>query len=148
MKIQKFSKSEALQFGWNVMKNNIGFFVVVLVFSGLVSGASDIIDKLIEKGFIEKNIFIYLTYIILWILSIIINLGLIKIFLKFCDNEKPRFNEIFSQYRLFFRYLFIPIVWTKKSSLKTLCLTSAGPIIKCLSFVLDSIGIKLYPLWG
>jgi len=32
-------------------------------------------------------------------------MGLVKTALRFCDDEEGRFKDIFSQYRLFFKYL-------------------------------------------
>ncbi len=43
MATQKFYKSEAIEFGWNMMKNNLSFFIALLIVvdkvnDGLFSG--------------------------------------------------------------------------------------------------------------
>lgn len=96
--IQKFSKRETIGFGWETTKKNIKFFIPLLIFVWGILIGLEIINGLafdISSG----------------ILSIIFTLGLIKISLIFCDNQNPKFSEIFSQYRLFFRYLFALILY-------------------------------------
>jgi uncharacterized membrane protein len=43
-------------------------------------------------------------------LSAIFGLGLIKISLEICDGKEPKISDLFSQYRLFFRFLFASIL--------------------------------------
>jgi len=43
MTIQKFSIKEALQFGWNTMKNNLSFFMILLIVMGLLHVIPEII---------------------------------------------------------------------------------------------------------
>jgi len=110
MMTQKFSRSEAIQFGWNAMKNNLGFFIVILIISGLILGGLDFATRLLQK---EDN---YNLYVILnifwWILSIIIEMGLIKIALKFYDKQKNEFSNLFSCYPLLLKYLLSSILYT------------------------------------
>lgn len=102
MTAEKFSISEAIHFGWNTMKSNLGFFIGLLIFVFLFTSLSSIIAAKAT----EANIFLGLIfYIADFSLSIIISIGLVKIALRFCDNEKGRFADIFSQYPLFPQYL-------------------------------------------
>lgn len=108
MTTQKFSKKEAIRFGWNTMKSNLGFFIGLLIAVGLISFVSSIIAELLEEDVPIPSIIIMIA---LWVLAMIIQIGLIKIALRFCDNEKGRFTDLFSQYRLFFKYLFGSILY-------------------------------------
>lgn len=102
MTAEKFSISEAIHFGWNTMKSNLGFFIGLLILVFLFSSLSSIIAAKAT----EANIFLgIIFYIADFSLSIIISIGLVKIALRFCDNEKGRFADIFSQYPLFPQYL-------------------------------------------
>ena len=102
MTAEKFSISEAIHFGWNTMKSNLGFFIGLLIFVFLFTSLSSIIAAKAT----EANIFLgIIFYIADFSLSIIISIGLVKIALRFCDNEKGRFADIFSQYPLFPQYL-------------------------------------------
>jgi uncharacterized membrane protein len=108
MATQKFSKKEALQFGWNTLKSNLGFFIGLLIVSGLLYAVPFIIA---EKAW-EANIFLgVILYIADFALTIIISMGLVKIALRFCDSEKGGFSDLFSQYRLFFKFLFATILY-------------------------------------
>jgi len=102
MRAEKFSISEAIHFGWNTMKSNLGFFIGLLIFVFLFTSLSSIIAAKAT----EANIFLgIIFYIADFSLSIIISIGLVKIALRFCDNEKGRFADLFSQYPLFPQYL-------------------------------------------
>ena len=102
MTAEKFSISEAIHFGWNTMKSNLGFFIGLLIFVFLFTS----LFSFIAAKATEANIFLGLIfYIADFSLSIIISIGLVKIALRFCDNEKGRFADLFSQYHLFPQYL-------------------------------------------
>lgn len=107
--VQKFSKSGAIKFGLEVAKRNVKFFALILIF---IYGTNLCLDKI--ANFIEeKNFLASLPFSIAsGILSAIFSLGLIKISLNFLDGQKPKFSEIFSQYQLFFRYLFTSILYS------------------------------------
>ncbi len=102
MTAEKFSISEAIRFGWNTMKSNLGFFIGLLIVVWLLYTISSILaDKATEANILLGIIFHSADLI----LTIIISIGLVKISLRFCDNEKGRFSDLFSQYTLFFKYL-------------------------------------------
>jgi uncharacterized membrane protein len=108
MTTKNFSKSEAVRFGWDTMKSNLGFFIVLLIAVGLLYTVPPIIVGIV----MEANVFLGLILRIADIvLGIIISMGLVKIALRFCDKEKGRFSDLFSQYRLFFNYLFASILY-------------------------------------
>ena len=49
MTIQKFSKREAIRFGWNTMKSNLGFFIGLLIVVILIGIVPCIIADLLAK---------------------------------------------------------------------------------------------------
>lgn len=113
MTTQKFSIGEALAFGWETMKSNLGFFIGLLLVWGLLITVPAIIAGMA----MEVNVFLgVILHIADFALTIVISMGLVKITLRFCDQEKGRFSDLFSQYRLFFNYLlalilYMLIVW-------------------------------------
>ncbi len=108
MRPQKFSKSEAIQFGWTTTKNNLGFFIGLLIVIGLFYFVLDFIIELIKD---EALILSSIMSIIFWVLDIVIQMGLIRISLRFCDNGKGEFADLFSCFPLFFKYLFGSILY-------------------------------------
>ena len=108
MTTKVFSIDEALRFGWNTTKSNLGFFVGLLVISCLLL----IIPLTIAMGALEVNTFLgIILHIADFVLTILIAMGLVKIVLRFCDQEKGKFSDLFSQYRLFFKYLVTSILY-------------------------------------
>ena len=97
----KFSKLQAIRFGWNTTLHNFKFFLLVL---GVVAGVS-LLPRIIN--FIEVPIFLsILIGAIFWIVNSILLLGVIAIVLKFAKNEKPVIQDLFSKKHLFFKYIF------------------------------------------
>jgi uncharacterized membrane protein len=105
--MEKFSKKEATKFGWEIAKKKIKFFVPLLI---LVFGVSFLFDFLSDYAKKESFLVSFLLPIIGIALSAIFGLGLIKISLEICDGKEPKISDLFSQYRLFFRYLFASIL--------------------------------------
>ena len=108
MRIQKFSKSEAIRFGWNTMKSNLGFFVGLLIIAGLIYYLPGIIAELLKE---KAPIISFIITITSWVLSLVIQMGLIKIALRFSNNEKGEFADLFSCFPLFFKYLFASLLY-------------------------------------
>ncbi len=104
----KFSKGEALSFGWNTMKDNLGFLIGLLIVVMLIYSVPSAIGKWLTKSVPALSAFID---IISWVLEMVIGMGLIRIALKFCDNEHGKFRDLFSCFPLFFKYLFSSIVY-------------------------------------
>lgn len=109
MATQKFSKSEALRFGWNTMKSNLGFFIGLLIVTYLICLVPSITAELLAKKAPILSIVINIAGIVL---SIVIQMGLIRISLRFCNNEKGEFADLFSCFPLFFKYLAGSILYT------------------------------------
>ena len=105
---KKFDISEAVQFGWDTTKSNIGFFIGLLIVMGLIEYVPDIIAVIIEE---DAPILSIIIQIASFVLSMIIVMGLIKICLRFCDGEKGEFSDLFSCYPLFFKYLIGSILY-------------------------------------
>jgi uncharacterized membrane protein len=99
---KKFVISEAVQFGWDTTKSNIGFFIGLLIVVGLIEYVPDTIAAIIEADAPVLSIIIQIAS---FVLSAIIVMGVIKICLRFCDGEKGEFSDLFSCYPLFFKYL-------------------------------------------
>jgi ribosomal protein L40E len=108
MTTQKFSKSEAIGFGWNTMKSNLGFFIGLLIMVGLIYFVPGFIAELVEEDAPLLSIIISLAG---WVISIVVQMGLIRIALRFCDNEEGEFADLFSCFPLFFKYLLGSILY-------------------------------------
>ena len=91
------------------MKSNFWFFIGLLIVWGLLITISYVIAFKVST---EVNVFLgFILHITDYALTILISMGLIKIVLNFCDGEKGKLSDLFSQYRLFFNYLFTFILF-------------------------------------
>lgn len=80
--VKNFSISEALSFGFNIWKNNLGLFAIAILAAILVYVLPGLIGSLI--GIPADNKFLQ---VITSILMIAIEMGFIKIYLKLYDNR-------------------------------------------------------------
>lgn len=99
-----FSIKESIKYGWQKSKENLEvvFFstLIVLALGGFING----FDGYKNPGF-------SLFMLIVSIFMIIVRIGYNKIFLRIYDGEKPKFVEIFNEYRIFWRYLGVSILF-------------------------------------
>lgn len=97
-----FSKREAVQFGWETMKANLGFWVGLML---LILG----MNTLPELGRWQTQESAP-TLALFWTVSgyliqLATQMGLIRISLILIDGRKPRYGELFGDLPTFFRYL-------------------------------------------
>ena len=91
MSVQKFSKKEALAFGWNTVMNNFLFFLGLLVIWGVISFLFNIAAKELEE---IAPAFSFLISIVGFVVGAIINMGMLYIMLRFADNIKPSYADL------------------------------------------------------
>lgn len=102
--MNKFSKSEAIKFGWKLTNSNLSFFAVVLAIVLLINLISFLVSKLSEQSQLTNS----LVGVFFWIIETIVSMGLIKIALEFVKNQKPKISDLYTYYsevRLFVNYI-------------------------------------------
>ncbi len=98
---KRFSKNEAISFGWNIFRDNFRFLILIFLIFLLFAFVPDIIgSKTIEASTSLGVLFYSLGYF----LTIVMTIGIMKISLKFYDSEKPEISDLFSHYKLFINY--------------------------------------------
>ncbi len=104
-----FSKSEAVLFGWNVLKKNARFFLGLLA----IVIALNILISLVMSSFSEEapQVLVFAFSIMVLILDALIGMGIIKISLKFCDQEPASYEELISPYPLLLKYIAGSIIY-------------------------------------
>ncbi len=98
---EKFSRREAIRFGWETMKDNLVFYVVILLVAGILTGGFSGLGRLSFDGFYPFAPFGLLSAI----LSVFFGIAYARISLKLVDGEKPEFTDLWESYRLFWKYL-------------------------------------------
>jgi len=108
MTTKNFSISEALYFGWATTKSNLGFFIKLLI----IIGPLLFIPNIIAREALEINTFLgIILHIAGYVLTILVSIELVKITLIFYDYNKGQLKDLFSEYRLFFKYLLANIIY-------------------------------------
>ena len=106
---RNFVKREAIDFGFEVAKRNVVFFVGVFVIWAIVSIFSSTIQGTLNsnKQFLLSFIFSILT----WIISSIVSMGIINISLLFVEKKKPELRDIFYTKKVF-NFILMSIIRT------------------------------------
>src|SRR3972149_4104727 len=80
MATEKFSRGEAIRFGWETVKSNIGFFIVLFLLAFVIIIIPEIIGGMIKE---RLPIISFIFGIASWILQLIIGMGLTRITINF-----------------------------------------------------------------
>jgi uncharacterized membrane protein len=102
-----FNFSDVLSYGWGVMKANLWFFVGI-GFVFLVITYIPTIIEVIAAHLLPPPAFIIVrisTTILAFVINIMLGVGIIKIALSFCYEQKPPFATLFDAWDCFWRYV-------------------------------------------
>lgn len=100
---RNFSKSEAIRFGWETTKKNLGFFIPLV----LVVAAVQIIFSFLS-GQLNPNddtTINFIVSLVSWAVTSLLAIGQLKIVLKFVDGQKASLPELFSYYKYLLNYI-------------------------------------------
>ncbi len=104
-----FNFSEVLGYGWSVMKANFWFFVGLGFVWLIITISPDIAELiLIRLLYLHKASYItlrVLLHVLELVIGIVLSIGLIKIALSFCDEQKPAIGTLFDAWDCFWRYV-------------------------------------------
>jgi uncharacterized membrane protein len=90
----KFSKKEAINYGWEEMKKNFWFFATLLLISGIVSAISRRLNWNDSHQSASLVIIIFIFWLAFFVLARIIEMGQIRITLDIFDNRKPELKNL------------------------------------------------------
>jgi hypothetical protein len=94
-----FSKKEAISVGFKIAKENVFFFIGVLVICALVTAFSSGIQESLN---LNKQYTITLIFnLFMWVVNSVVSLGLINIALKLVDGQKPELKDLYYTTKLF-----------------------------------------------
>lgn len=100
-----FSIKESILYGWNKVKEHMELLLFatlsILATGGLIGGISEY----------KQSINISIFWIIGAIFLVIIRIGYNKILLRIHDGENPKFTDIFKEYKTFWKYFAVSILF-------------------------------------
>ena len=98
---------EAISYGWNSMKENVGFFVLVFLIVWVVEG----VFYGIGGAFIKYPVVTIILYVIGLLLGIFIQMSIVNITLRLNRGGEPDFKDMYSAYRYFGKFLLAAILY-------------------------------------
>ena len=106
---KSFSKKEAIRFGWEITKKNFWFLLGII----LVSCGIQFIPNLLTSYLKDQDLLLGITNIVVYVVSLGVSLGALKIYLSFVDGKKPQFSDLFSLFdpKLIFRYFLTSLLF-------------------------------------
>jgi uncharacterized membrane protein len=99
--VKKFDIGEAIRFGWNTVRANLGLFLGLAAILFVVTGGVGGILHLVPG----------LGGIVSWLLSLVVMMGLIRIVLKFVDGGAGSFNDLFANFDMLLDYIGASILY-------------------------------------
>jgi uncharacterized membrane protein len=99
--MKRFQIEEAVKYGWNTVKTNLGLFVALALVYAIL-GSIDGNPQPHNRTF---------TGPISWLLTTLMMMGIIRIVLKFVDGGKARFSELWANFDGFLRYFGASILY-------------------------------------
>ncbi|MEQ9617988.1 MAG: hypothetical protein RIG61_02310 [Deltaproteobacteria bacterium] len=102
MSVKRVPVTDSIRYGWDTMRANLGFFIVLLIVIFTVNAFFSVFSGLFEN---RLPIFSLVFSLGSLFASLVINLVVIKIALKFCDNDRRGISEVISfDASLFFKF--------------------------------------------
>ncbi len=89
---------QSLKLGWQTMKTNFWFFLVLLIAVGVISS---LLQGIAEKAQNVATIFVLINIVF----TVIYRMGFIRIFLNYVDNDEVDAGTVFSCIPLFFKFI-------------------------------------------
>ena len=127
-----FDRNEAIRFGWDTTKKNLAFFIGILVISGIFQLIPEALNKFVlrpAKGNLILVLVVALITIGFYLVNLIVTMGLLRISLKFVDNEKPQITDLFSCAPLLLKYIISSILFAAIVALGLMLLIIPGIIM-------------------
>ncbi len=112
MSYDVFEPMDAIRFGWNGLKNNLQFFLILMIIVAVLYNIPSILMTFFIKlpvmgGMLSPQIFLMIIplAIVSMIIYLTVELGLLKIALNFRDNKHVAFDILLQEYPLLLKYL-------------------------------------------
>jgi ABC-type multidrug transport system fused ATPase/permease subunit len=130
--MSRFSVAEALRFGWNTTRVRWGYYMGLSAVFILAS----VIFTPFQAFFSDMPVAAMVVAILSVAITLIVDLGFMKITLKTCDGEPTDFRDLFRYYDLSPRYFLGTVLYT------LLILLSLIPGIVVLSLLAGNTGVE------
>lgn len=130
----RFQMGEAIRFGWETMKKNIWFFIPVLIVAFLIENVPGAIAKYAGHEFPFLRFVLQLTGLLL---GFVVQMGLVKISIQFCDNIRGKLDDLLSSFDLLLPFMAASVLYT--------LIIFGGIMLLIIPGIIWGIQFSLYP---
>ena len=106
--MKKFNISDELSYGWETTKAHLPFFIVIILITLAVNFAPNILAQNMRQ---DVPMLSGLLSLVLWVLSMLVSLGAIKISLKIIDKKKAEVADLFNDYPKLLNFVVASILY-------------------------------------
>lgn len=105
---REFSIEQAIAFGWMKVKSNLRFFIPL----GVIVFVAESLPRWTGTNRTSPAFISFLAAVFYWLLRTLIDMGVIKIALKFVDGKKAAFSDLLSESDLLWDFILGSIVYS------------------------------------
>lgn len=124
--MKKFSKREAIQFGWQTTKSNLPFLIGILLVAFVIQAIPSWIGESVHKN---SRLLWVLFGVISGLIQMVVTLGFIRISLRLAAGEQGQFGDLFECYPLIIKYFVSSIIYGVMVTIGTILLIVPGIIL-------------------
>ena len=107
-----FSIGDAVRFGWDTMKNNISFFILMIIILWLVAAIPSGLGSFSYRMSLSAAAIFGLIFgIISFVVGMFVNMAQIKVGVRFSKGETADFQDLFNEYPRFWDFLLGSILY-------------------------------------
>ncbi len=107
MATNRFSIGDAVRFGWDVMKNNLMFFVVIVLIAWVVQG----VPSGLQSVFYDSLALVIILCLISAVVGVFVQMACMRIGLLFAGGEVADYPDLYLSYSLFWKFLAASILY-------------------------------------
>jgi uncharacterized membrane protein len=130
----RLNMGEAIRFGWDTMKSNIGFFVGLLIVAFLIENLPSIISEFVKGTFPAIAVLLSLAGVVL---GMVVQVGLIKVSIQFCDGIKGKLDDLLSSFNLALKFFAGSVIYV--------LIVVGGIILLIVPGIIWGIKFSLFP---
>ncbi len=113
--MHRFSKGEAIRFGWEVATGNLGLFIVALLIMGMISVFPVFFDS-------------WVAGVVSGLLEVVVGIGLMKMCLRFVNGDRGELVDLFGTFPLMISYILASIALSVVTTIGFILLVVPGII--------------------
>ena len=107
-----FSIGDAVQFGWDTMKNNIAFFIIMIIILWVAAAVPSGLGSMSYRMSVGAAAIFGLVFgIISFVAGMFVNMAQIKVGLRFSKGETADFPDLYNEYQRFWDFLLGSILY-------------------------------------